>query len=71
MCFMRKKVIERGLIGMIPLTTKLDPLLWELTNEVTILSDFHLKEDTANERRQEEDVEDKTIKSLFSGLKCT
>lgn len=34
--FMRKKVIGRDLIGIIPLTTKSDSLLKELTNSVTV-----------------------------------
>lgn len=51
--FMRKKVTERDLTGMIPSTAKLDPLLWELTNAITVFSDIHLEQNAANKRKQE------------------
>ena len=47
--FMRKKVLERDLKGLIQGTTQTDPVIQELTNAVTAFTDAHIATDAANE----------------------
>lgn len=51
--FMRMKVVERDLEGMVTLITTSDPMIRQLANTVTTFTKFHLERDATNEKRIE------------------
>ena len=64
--FMKTKVLQRDLKGLIPDTTTIDPVARQLFNAVTALTDAHLRTDEANEAQREDKLEDKLIGSVYT-----
>ena len=63
-------VVQWNLNGLLPGTTKTDPVARELANAVTALTDVSLAGDRRNEeKRVERKDEDKNIDTLFPGSK--
>ena len=69
--FMRKKVLEKDLKGLVQETTQTNPIIRELTNAVTAFTDAHIVTNAANEAQKEDALFDKTIESIFPGSKIT
>ena len=67
--FMKTKVLLQDLKGLIPDTTTTDLVARQLSNAVTALTDTHIRTDKANEARREDKLEDKTIGSVYTGLR--
>ena len=65
--FIKTKVLQRDLKGLIPDATTIDLVAQQLSNAITALMDAHIRTDEANEARREEKNEDKIIKSVYTG----
>ena len=64
--FMKTKVLQRDLKGLIPDTTTTNPVAQQLSNAVTALTDAHIRTDEANEALREEKLEDKLVSSVYT-----
>ena len=67
--FIKTKVLQQDLKGLIPDTTTIDPVAQQLSNAVTALTNAHIRTNKANEVPREDKNEDKTIKSVYTGLR--
>ena len=65
--FIKTKVLQQDLKGLIPDTTKINPVARQMSSAVIALTNAHIRTDKANEAQREEKDEDKTIESVYTG----